>query len=73
SWNEELAKIAQRWVDQCIGGHDACRNTDGFYVGQNSFTSMSSKGGSQFNKSSSVGVFFGEVTGFNSGGVDKFT
>nr|CAD7586036.1 unnamed protein product [Timema genevievae] len=46
---------------------------DGFYVGQNSFTSMSSKGGSQFNKSSSVGVFFREVTSFNSGGVEKFT
>nr|CAD7256849.1 unnamed protein product [Timema shepardi] len=73
SWNEELAKIAQRWVDQCIGGHDACRNTDRYYVGQNSFTSMSSNGGSKFNKSSSVGVFFSEVTSFNNGGVDKFT
>ncbi|XP_043231874.1 venom allergen 5-like [Amphibalanus amphitrite] len=34
-WDEELATVAQRWVDQCQGGHDKCRNVPRFYVGQN--------------------------------------
>ena len=25
-WSDELAKIAQRWADQCPGGHDGNRN-----------------------------------------------
>eukprot|EP00092_Neocalanus_flemingeri_P011792 GFUD01012715.1.p1 GENE.GFUD01012715.1~~GFUD01012715.1.p1 ORF type:complete len:422 (+),score=81.87 GFUD01012715.1:188-1453(+) len=38
SWNEELAEIAQRWVDQCIFGHDEIHNLcDGTSVGQNAF------------------------------------
>jgi len=35
-WNEELAEIAQRWIDQCAGAHDKERRTDAFaWVGQN--------------------------------------
>lgn len=26
-WDEELAKIAQRWADQCKKTVDQCRNT----------------------------------------------
>ena len=34
-WDEELARIAQRWADQCKPGHDHRRNTERFAVGQN--------------------------------------
>ena len=35
-WNDELAEVAQRWVDQCKFGHDNNRAMcDGTYVGQN--------------------------------------
>ena len=35
-WNDELAEVAQRWVDQCKFGHDSNRAMcDGTYVGQN--------------------------------------
>ena len=32
-WNDELEAIAQRWSDQCIGGHDSVRDKlDDTYV-----------------------------------------
>lgn len=35
-WDSELAKIAQRWAEQCISGHDRNRRkSDGTSVGQN--------------------------------------
>jgi len=36
-WNDELAEVAQRWVDQCVSGHDKNRRTETFSsgVGQN--------------------------------------
>jgi len=35
-WNDELAEIAQRWINQCAGAHDKERRTDAFsWVGQN--------------------------------------
>jgi len=35
-WNDELAEVAQRWVDQCTNGHDKNRRTEEFsHVGQN--------------------------------------
>jgi len=35
-WNDELAEVAQRWVDQCAGAHDSNRRTETFSsVGQN--------------------------------------
>ncbi|KAI4457579.1 cysteine-rich secretory protein-related [Holotrichia oblita] len=34
-WNEELATIAERWGAQCIFGHDKCRDTVLYPVGQN--------------------------------------
>ncbi|XP_069677831.1 venom allergen 3-like isoform X2 [Periplaneta americana] len=34
-WDDELAKIAQRWSDQCTEGHDKCRRVERFAVGQN--------------------------------------
>merc|ERR1711872_739211 len=43
-WNDELAEVAQRWVDQCKGPvHDMNRNMcDGTLVGQNVYWSSSS-------------------------------
>lgn len=35
SWDDELAKIAQRWADQCQFGHDTDRDVIRFRVGQN--------------------------------------
>jgi len=35
-WNDELAEVAQRWVDQCTNGHDKNRRTETYsHVGQN--------------------------------------
>jgi len=34
-WDEELARISQRWADQCMPGHDQRRNVDRYAVGQN--------------------------------------
>ncbi|XP_034179968.2 venom allergen 3-like [Osmia lignaria lignaria] len=33
-WDTELAEIAQRWANQCLGGYDTCRHVDRFLVGQ---------------------------------------
>jgi len=42
-WNDELAATAQRWVDQCKGGHDKVRNMcGGKWVGQNSYVKLRS-------------------------------
>jgi len=43
-WNDELAEVAQRLVDQCKYGHDNNRNMcDGTYVGQNIYMSYAWK------------------------------
>eukprot|EP00092_Neocalanus_flemingeri_P038610 GFUD01042039.1.p1 GENE.GFUD01042039.1~~GFUD01042039.1.p1 ORF type:complete len:247 (+),score=59.85 GFUD01042039.1:103-741(+) len=44
SWNNELAEIAQRFVDQCTFGHDKVRDLcDGTYAGQNAFMGYGSE------------------------------
>jgi len=40
-WDEELARVAQRWADQCMPGHDHRRNVDRYAVGQNVATTWS--------------------------------
>uniref|UniRef100_A0A482ZAC1 U21-Theriditoxin-Lha1d_1 n=1 Tax=Latrodectus hasselti TaxID=256736 RepID=A0A482ZAC1_LATHA len=37
SWDNELAQIAQKWIEQCLFDHDCpeCRATRKFAVGQN--------------------------------------
>jgi len=42
-WDDELARIAQRWADQCMPGHDHARNVDRFAVGQNVATTWTYK------------------------------
>ncbi|XP_034946938.1 venom allergen 5-like [Chelonus insularis] len=43
TWDDELATIAQRWANQCVFGHDDCRDTERFEVGQNVAFASSSK------------------------------
>jgi len=39
-WDDELARVAQRWAEQCDYGHDDNRLIDGYWaVGQNAYTS----------------------------------
>lgn len=40
-WDEELARISQRWAEQCKPGHDLRRNVDRYAVGQNVATTWS--------------------------------
>ena len=43
-WNDEIAATAQRWADQCKGGHDKdASKCDGTGVGQNAFAEIGSK------------------------------
>jgi len=43
-WNDELAKVAQRWADQCIWAHDKQRGTSQYEnVGQNNAFGGSSR------------------------------
>ena len=38
-WDNELEAIAQRWTEQCVGGHDSNRRKlDGTGVGQNGYS-----------------------------------
>ena len=30
-WDEELARVSQRWADQCMPGHDQRRNVGSGY------------------------------------------
>nr|P35786.1 RecName: Full=Venom allergen 5; AltName: Full=Allergen Ves s V; AltName: Full=Antigen 5; Short=Ag5; AltName: Full=Cysteine-rich venom protein; Short=CRVP; AltName: Allergen=Ves s 5 [Vespula squamosa] len=40
-WNNELANIAQIWASQCKYGHDTCKDTTKYNVGQNIAVSSS--------------------------------
>lgn len=46
-YDEELEYIAKCWVNQCKSGHDKCRNTQEFYVGQNGYWLMTSASGAE--------------------------
>lgn len=46
-YDEELEYIARCWTNKCIFGHDQCRNTKDFYVGQNGFSLWSSAAGAE--------------------------
>nr|B2MVK7.1 RecName: Full=Venom allergen 5; AltName: Full=Antigen 5; AltName: Full=Cysteine-rich venom protein; Short=CRVP; Flags: Precursor [Rhynchium brunneum]ACC93935.1 venom antigen 5 [Rhynchium brunneum] len=35
TWDDELAKVAQTWANQCTINHDKCRSVSRFSVGQN--------------------------------------
>lgn len=78
-WDDEVAKIAQRWADQCHFGHDRERNLcDGTYAGQNAYISSSSAELSPYSAVSdcenAVTAWYNEVKkpGFNHGHISPF-
>uniref|UniRef100_T1IJR0 Cysteine-rich venom protein n=1 Tax=Strigamia maritima TaxID=126957 RepID=T1IJR0_STRMM len=75
SWNEELAKVAQKWADQCVSGHDHNRRTKIFtYVGQNVYTFWSTSSAAKPNVKDAVTSWYDEVErpGFDSSHIDPF-
>ncbi|KAJ8678489.1 hypothetical protein QAD02_014276 [Eretmocerus hayati] len=44
-WDDDLAEVAQRWVDQCPSQNDVCRNNPHFPVGQNLYQVSEPTGG----------------------------
>jgi len=77
-WDDELAKIAQGWANQCNYSHDKCRLTsDGCYsdvgVGQN----IAIRGDSRSNQESDweevTGAWYSEVKDYSSSNVGEFT
>ncbi|XP_044593958.1 venom allergen 3 homolog [Cotesia glomerata] len=70
-WDDELAKIAQVWANQCQFGHDKCRDVDRFQVGQNVATKMhSAKHVAKI--SELVQMWYDEVKDFDSRQVSAF-
>ncbi|KYN39541.1 Venom allergen 3 [Trachymyrmex septentrionalis] len=71
SWNKELANIGQRWANQCIYNHDACRDIDKFQVGQNIAQSYSSKENNSTIQNFIEDVWYDEVKNFDANKVDQ--
>ncbi|XP_008545885.1 venom allergen 3-like [Microplitis demolitor] len=70
-WDYELAKIAQRWADQCRFGHDHCRDVDRFPVGQN-VAKMMHSAGYTIKLSDLVQLWYDEVQDFDGQSVYNF-
>nr|CAD7196128.1 unnamed protein product [Timema douglasi] len=71
SWDGELATFAQTWVEQCTYGHDLCRNSERFQVGQNihiGSKSIDLPG----NLTDNILSFYNEVENFYSSNLDPF-
>eukprot|EP00090_Calanus_glacialis_P041209 TRINITY_DN7246_c0_g1_i3.p1 TRINITY_DN7246_c0_g1~~TRINITY_DN7246_c0_g1_i3.p1 ORF type:complete len:356 (+),score=76.87 TRINITY_DN7246_c0_g1_i3:30-1070(+) len=76
-WNDELAKIAQRWTGQCKFEHDELRNLcDGTLVGQNAFIAQTDyeEYEEEVSIEASVQAWYNEVTnpGFSSSNINPF-
>jgi hypothetical protein len=72
-WSDELAKVAQRWTDQCTWNHDTNRNTPKYsWVGQNMAMSMSS-GPQTTNYKNHIAGWFDEVKDFPGANVSPYT
>merc|ERR1712038_2228923 len=73
-WDDEIARIAQRWADQCHGlnnqPHDEVRSVQGYphhgFCGQNIFSKSSSHPFPEVAISEAVGSWFHEVDNFTS-------
>ncbi|CAD6237720.1 GSCOCG00008318001-RA-CDS [Cotesia congregata] len=70
-WDDELAKTAQIWANQCQMGHDKCRDVDRFQVGQNIATKMHSAK-HVATMSELVQLWYDEVKDFDSRQVSAF-
>ncbi|XP_018377396.1 PREDICTED: venom allergen 3-like isoform X2 [Trachymyrmex cornetzi] len=71
TWDKELEEICQRWVNQCISGHDKCRGVDRFTVGQN-MARVYSKGNITANMTQMILSWYNEVNDFNNTKVEKY-
>ncbi|XP_057339747.1 venom allergen 5-like [Microplitis mediator] len=71
-WDSELAKIAQRWANQCQFGHDKCRDVERFQVGQNVASKMHSRQ-HVAKMGELVKMWYDEVKDFDSRQVKSFT
>ncbi|KYN39549.1 Venom allergen 3 [Trachymyrmex septentrionalis] len=71
AWDEELEKIAQKWVNQCITGHDKCRNVDRYTVGQN-MAQSSSTGKNTATVENMILLWYDEVNDFNNSKIEKY-
>ncbi|KAH0956112.1 hypothetical protein HN011_000835 [Eciton burchellii] len=72
TWDEELAMIAQRWVNQCQPGHDSCRNVERYSVGQNmALTMNSAENNTPVEKM--IQMWYDEVDKFDNRQVNKLT
>ncbi|XP_066581947.1 venom allergen 3-like [Prorops nasuta] len=71
-WDNEIARVAQVWADQCSYGHDECRDVKRFQVGQNIYEMMS-----DYREKADLSWFvqdwYDEVTLFNNSKVENFS
>lgn len=65
TWDDELAKVAQAWANQCTFSHDKCRSVSRFSVGQN-LASKSTTGNSFPPVVELVQLWENEVSDFDS-------
>ncbi|XP_033212027.1 cell wall protein PRY3-like isoform X2 [Belonocnema kinseyi] len=68
-WDDNMAAVAQKWADQCMFQHDACRDDPRFQVGQNMYFSS---GFSKVDWTRAVTSWYEEVARFNFRLVDSF-
>jgi len=74
TWNDELATTAQRWTDQCQGGHDKDRTLPGMSpVGQNFASTGSSANSGETDMNRFVQMWYDEVKDFDSSTVSAYT
>lgn len=79
-WDDEIARIAQRWADQCHGltnqPHDKVRSVNGYphhgFCGQNVFSKSSSHPFPEVAISEAVTSWFKEVDNFDPAEVEHF-
>ena len=74
-WSDELAKIAQRWADQCPSHHDVNRKSPDFpsEPGQNLADSWSSVNSFDYNLADRIQSWYEEVKDWPASNVDSFT
>ncbi|KOC70985.1 Venom allergen 3, partial [Habropoda laboriosa] len=72
TWDNNLAYVAQRWVNQCTFGHDACRNDDRFYTGQNAAMTMTT-GTVNTTPTDITKMWYDEVAQMDRNQVSRFT
>ena len=72
TWDEEIARIAQRWALQCHFGHDQCRALPNMKVGQNVAIAGSTAQGPPNITKLAVMWYEKEVGLYNAGGVSSY-